>query len=209
MAKKETDTIKRAIAMLIAIRDNPTIDACELDSIRALLSAAIVPAPAKPRGIEAVTVLVGNYRMFIPADAKSAKAASETLCALCKAPAKFGRLAYWWRPGKMGGWAHAGCVVKAEIERDRIFAELDANRRIEFDAQAAQYCACTHHADRHEKDELENMLKCKEPHCDCDHFRMATPAADPSWVEVEVDGTVYDGDMIDANEMEISAAAGN
>jgi hypothetical protein len=72
--------------------------------------------------------------------------------------------------------AHSECVTKAEIERDRIWAELDAARiQIQFDVKAAEYCACGHHGTvDHARDEMENLLKCNVRGCDCDHFRMAT-----------------------------------
>lgn len=171
----QTDKLKHALKCLI---ENDALSA------RQILTAMLAPAPVKPKGIDAVTIALGHgIRRFNPDDAKAVKIAESTPCVLCSAPLKLARIAPWVFPAGSkyaAEYAHIGCVAKAEIERDRVWAELDAKRgTVAFDADKAATCLCGHGFLAHKRDSLENLLECEfidysgeqSKPCGCDHFR--------------------------------------
>jgi hypothetical protein len=156
------------------------------------------PKLATAKGIEGLTELLDRHgiRRFNLNDPKAVKAAEATPCVLCAMPLKFARLAFWWSPLKTAaGYAHVGCVEKAETARDRIWAQLDAARHLAvFDADKLDTCVCEHKSARHESDSLENLLQCSD--CACTHFRCGTEETAPVASRMrDADGNRDDSEM--------------
>lgn len=124
-------------------------------------------APAKPRPLAYLKknatfaeIHAGPYcycRKCLPVRKDEARAAEAAMIAA-------GTLSPTWRKDKVDRTPAAPLESVASI------------------AARLEVCACSHRADHHAADKLDNLLACDMPGCDCDHFHYETitPAAIPA-----------------------------
>ncbi len=130
--------------------------------------------------IAIVLLPLGSEERIALARALNALAAptSKLKCWICEAPIAVGTEVGGFSKKLKPIFAHETCAQEYRAKVAEMHANFDRwNARVApvIDMAALAFCACSHAADSHTQDELENLLACSE--CDCDHFHYQEQAA--------------------------------
>ena len=161
---------RRALAMLDP-GWNVTVDL--QDRLARAMLATTVVASARPRKIKKAELY--TYRPFDD-DARAIKHVEPEGKVSRTKPNSIGNDWMLWIPAidEPATCLCAACQVRAGFwargMKDTSNIANDAKNKIDASAvrESLKVCACSHDADRHEEDELNNLLKCSD--CDCEQF---------------------------------------